>query len=141
MLIVATLAGWIRWPGPANVAACAAALVSAVLLGSAITMLMNISVFWTLSGQGINTILSASLFLLSGMILPLPLFPDWLQPVLNFLPFRGLCDVPHRLFTGHIPPAGLPGVLAHQLAWTAGLICIGRWLLRRAVRRLVVQGG
>lgn len=141
LLVIATLTGWIRWPAPQNVLACAAALTGAVLLTSAITMLMNVSLFWTLSGRGINAIATASLFLLSGMIVPLPLFPEALQPVLNFLPFRGICDVPYRLFTGHIPPGELPGVLAHQAAWIVALVLIGRWLLRRAARRVVIQGG
>jgi ABC-2 type transport system permease protein len=32
-------------------------------------------------------------------------------------------------------------VLLHQLVWTALLVALGRWLLSRGVRRLVVQGG
>jgi ABC-2 type transport system permease protein len=76
-----------------------------------------------------------------GMIVPLPFFPDGWQPVLNVLPFRGLGDVPYRMFSGHLPLAELPLLLAHQLAWTAALVLLGRWLLSRAQRRLVVQGG
>jgi ABC-type uncharacterized transport system permease subunit len=32
-------------------------------------------------------------------------------------------------------------VIAHQLVWTFVLVALGRWLLARGVRRLVVQGG
>jgi len=141
LLAIAAAAGWIRWTGPANVAACAAALLGAVLLSAALSTLVTISLFWTISGQGVNQLVVTLSFLLSGMIVPLPLFPDSFQPVLAALPFRGLCDAPYRLYTGHIPLRELPAALAHQLAWTAGLIFFGRWLLRRAVRRLVVQGG
>lgn len=141
MLIVASLAGWIRWDEPASVAACAAGLLGAVLLSSAISTLMVITMCWTISGHGVNSLIAISTFLLSGMIVPLPLFPDALQPVLNALPFRGLCDVPYRLFTGHIPVRELPYALAHQLGWVAGLVLLGRWLLGRATRRLVIQGG
>lgn len=141
MLIIATLAGWLRWPPAASLAAWAAAMVGALLLSSAITVLLTISMFWTISGQGIGRLTTAAAFLLSGMILPLPLFPDWLQPVLNVLPFRGLCDVPYRLFTGHIPASELPAMLGHQLAWTLALVALGRAVLASAVRRVVVQGG
>jgi ABC-2 type transport system permease protein len=33
------------------------------------------------------------------------------------------------------------GVLAHQPLWPVALVGLGRWLLARGVRRLVVQGG
>jgi len=141
MLVIAGLMGWIRCPRPLNAAACAAALLGAVALSSAVATLMSISMFWTISARGLNAVILSTTFLLSGMIVPLPLFPDALQPLLNALPFRGLCDVPFRLFTGHIPAGDLPGELAHQLAWAAVIVLCGRCLLGRAVRRLVVQGG
>ena len=52
-----------------------------------------------------------------------------------------MIDLPIRLFVEQIPPAQIAGVLARQLAWTAGLIILGRIVIRRATRRLVVQGG
>ncbi len=80
-------------------------------------------------------------FVLSGMIVPLPLYPDWSQPILNALPFRHIADVPFRLYLGHMPPSDLPAVLALEAAWTAGLVLLGRGLLALGCRRLVVQGG
>jgi ABC-2 type transport system permease protein len=80
-------------------------------------------------------------YLFSGMILPLPLYPDWAQSLINFLPFRGLIDVPFRVYLGHLPPAQIPALLLQQLIWAAVLITFGRWLLGRARLRLVVQGG
>ncbi len=116
-------------------------LAGAVALTSAVTVLINISMFWTLSGAGISMAASAMLFLLGGHVVPLPLWPDWLQPVLTILPLRGIADVPFRFFAGHIPLAGLLPAIAHQAAWMAALVVLGRWLLARAARRIVVQGG
>lgn len=141
MVIVASIAGWIGAPTPAGLAAFIAALAAAALLAAAFNMLMSISMFWTLAGRGISTMVGGLLFVLSGLIVPLALMPHWLQPVLNALPFRGLVDVPFRLFTGSFPPRAAPALLAHQLAWTGAMIVLGRWLMSRAVRRLVVQGG
>lgn len=141
MLIIATVAGWIRWPGPAALAAWAATMLGALMLSCALSTLMTISMFWTISGQGIARLTMGMGFLLSGMVIPLPLFPDSLQPVLTALPFRGVCDAPYRVFTGHIPLSGVPLALAHQLGWVAALVVLGRWLLARATRRLVIQGG
>jgi ABC-2 type transport system permease protein len=78
---------------------------------------------------------------LSGMIVPLPLFPDWAKPIVQALPFAGLVDFPFRVYTGHIPPQATVWVVQHQLLWTAALVILGRWLLSRGLRRVVVQGG
>ena len=121
--------------------ACAAAIGGALLLGCAITTLMNISLLWTVSGDGISQLVPVLVVVLSGMALPLPLFPAWAQPLLRVLPFAGLVDTPFRLYVGHLPVSQLPSLLAHQLAWSAALILLGRWVLARGLRRLVVQGG
>ena len=34
------------------------------------------------------------IIVLSGALVPLPLFPDWLQPALALQPFAGLVDIP-----------------------------------------------
>jgi ABC-2 type transport system permease protein len=129
---------------PASVAAGVAfalSLICAVLLSAAFTTIASVLLLWTISGRGATALMTACTMLFSGMIIPLPLFPDWAQPALNVLPFRGLVDVPFRLYLGHLSPAEAPFLLAHQLLWTAALVLLGRWLLRRARRRLVVQGG
>jgi len=115
--------------------------VAAVLLSSAIGTLMTISMLWTISGEGVNRLTTAALWILSGIVVPLPLFPEWMQPLLRFLPFRGMMDTPFRIYMGHIPPEQAVSAIAHQLAWTLGLVVFGRGLLARATRVLVVQGG
>lgn len=142
MFIVAGLFFGLRLPpSPLCGIGWALSTLAAVMLSCAITNLLNISMLWTISGQGISQVLPSLVYILSGMIIPLPLFPDWAQGILNFLPFRGLVDVPIRLYLGHIPPSELVPVLAGQLAWIVALVAAGRWLLSRGIRRLVVQGG
>lgn len=129
---------------PASWACAVAWLVAtlgALLLGSAFTVLISLSLFWTVSGEGLTRLVPALVFVLSGMMVPIPLFPDWAQAVLDFLPFRGMVDTPARLYVGHIPPGQLVAVVAHQLAWTLALVALGRAILSRGMRRLVVQGG
>lgn len=118
-----------------------AALWGALLLSAALTALLSISLLWTLAGDGINTLAVAVMMMGSGLQIPLPFFPDWLAPVLEALPFRGLFDTPARLYLGHLPPAQALPALAHQFLWALALILLGRWLLARLLRRLVVQGG
>lgn len=142
MLLIAGLFFGLDAPAsPASGAAWLLSTAAALLLSCALSTLMTLSLLWTLSGEGISRFVPSLVYVLSGMVIPLPLFPEWAQPLLNALPFRGLIDVPFRLYLGHIPPEQIAAVLAHQLGWTAALVMLGRWLLARGTRRLVIQGG
>jgi len=125
----------------ASLGAFLLALVGAVLLSSAFTVLLNVTLMWTVAGEGITQLVFSLILVLSGMVVPLPLFPDWVQPVLQALPFRGLADAPFRLYTGHLAPGDALSVVAHQLIWAVALALTGRALLAAGKRRLVVQGG
>jgi len=113
----------------------------ALMLSTAVSTLVVISMVLTLSGEGISRFVPPLIYTLSGMLVPLPLMPGWAQGALNFLPFRDLADVPFRIYIGNIPVHDLAQALAHQFIWTVTLIWLGRALLARASRRLVIQGG
>ncbi len=119
----------------------ACTLVGALALSCAMTTLINISLLWTISGEGIVMISTTLVSFFSGMIVPLPLFPEWAQTVLAWLPFAGIADLPFRVYNGDIPFADLGLVLGRQLGWTLVLVVLGRRLLARGMRHLVVQGG
>jgi ABC-2 type transport system permease protein len=115
--------------------------VGAILLSAAITNLFGIALLWTISGEGLVRMLPPVVTLLSGLVIPLSFFPDWLQPVLLFLPFAGVMDVPFRFYTGNFAPSLVFPWLLHQLGWTAALVISGRRLVSRGTRRVIVQGG
>lgn len=137
------LAGW-ALPAPASAEAgwlFAVSTVVTLLLSTAVTMILHISLMWTISGEGFNRMMPGVVPLLAGLIVPLPLFPDWLQGFLYWQPFRGLADVPFRIYSGHIPAADAVREIGMQLGWTALLLGVGMAMLARARRNLVVQGG
>jgi len=143
LLPAAGLDAWALRPPPtwSALAYFVVALVAAALLATAVTMLAHISLLWTISGQGMDRILPAFVTVFSGMVIPLPLFPEWLQPFLAWQPFRGLADVPYRIYSGNIPVAEAAAEITLTCAWVVVLVWLGRTLLARGVRRLVVQGG
>lgn len=116
-------------------------LFCAVLLASALTMIMHVMLVWTLSGEGFNRLMPGVTNILAGMVIPLPLFPDWLQPALALQPFRGLVDVPFRIYSGNITASAAVTDIAQQIVWVVLIVWFGRSLLKRALRDLVVQGG
>jgi ABC-2 type transport system permease protein len=134
---------WALPPPPSLEAAAAFALslAATVLLASAITMILHVALIWTVSGRGFNAIMTGLVIVLSGMTVPLPLFPDWLQPFLYWQPFRGLADIPFRIYSGHIAAESAVFEIALQLAWALAIVLIGRAVLDYARTRVVVQGG
>ena len=133
-----------RLAPPASLAAGAGfslALVCALALACAISVLLYIAWLWTTVAEGLVMTLSTAVSMFSGLLVPLPLLPDWAQPVLRWLPFAGLIDLPARIYSGHVATADLAAALARQLGWIAALIALGRHLLARGLRRVVVDGG
>lgn len=118
-----------------------ASVILAFLLSASITTLMMIALFWTISGEGLQRLLPHIVVLFSGMVVPLPLFPRWMQPFLDVQPFRAVMDIPCRLYTGLIPASEAVYYLAFQAAWTAAFVVLGWWLLQKAMRQFVIQGG
>lgn len=143
-LPILLLASFIGLLPPASPSAALLFLVSlslALMLAASIVTLITISLLWTISGEGISRLAPAAIYFFSGMIIPLPLLPGWLQPALSALPFRGLIDVPFRIYLAHLSPRETAVALAQQVAWIVALIVVGRLLLARGKSRLVVQGG
>jgi len=125
----------------ASTLAFAVTICAAALLTSAFTTIITATLMWTVSGDGIARIMPSLVAVGAGLVVPLPLFPAWAQPILSALPFRSMADEPFRLYLGDLPPSAALFVLAKQLVWTAVLVVIGRAIVASGRRRLVVQGG
>jgi ABC-2 type transport system permease protein len=143
---VLPLIGLPEWalPLPPSVASGALFLLSVLgmlALSTAFTMVMHISLMWTISGEGVNRVMPGVVPVFAGLIVPLPLFPDWMQGVLYWQPFRGMADVPFRIYSGHIAADAALFEVALQWVWFALIVAFGYWLLTKARRNLVVQGG
>lgn len=116
-------------------------MVLVVALAAAISTILDILTVATLSDRGVNTVIGPIVIVLSGSLVPLPLFPDWLQPMLAFQPFAGLVDTPFRIYSGHLTDAAALAALARQAVWTLIIIALGRLLMTRVMARVQVQGG
>jgi ABC-2 type transport system permease protein len=138
--------GWghLALGAPATAAGGALSVLSAIiggLVSASFAVLFSALLFWTISGDGVAGIGMATMMLLCGIVIPLPLYPEWLQPILRALPFRAMIDVPFRIYIGHIAPGRAPLEIAGQIAWFFALVLAGRVMVRTGMKRLVVQGG
>lgn len=128
-------------PGLASFALFVPSLLFGLLLLVAISMFIYISVFWTMSPVGSTLMIGVFGEFMAGLIIPVPLMPDWLQTVAYALPFRWTADFPFRVYSGQIPAAEAAWGILAQLGWLAILALAGKRLMNKAIRQVVVQGG
>jgi ABC-2 type transport system permease protein len=138
------LVGLGKWglPPPQSLAAAGFFAVSAVgmvLLSAAITLVINTVVVATMTDKG--ALAAAVVNMLSGLVLPLAFFPDWLRPWLRAQPVAGLIDIPFSIYFGGLSGWSAAGAIALQFGWVVILVVAGRLWLGRSMRRLQVQGG
>jgi ABC-2 type transport system permease protein len=117
------------------------ALVLAVLLAGAFTALLGVTCLWTEGGNGVGHFIALLGVLTSGIVLPLPVMPDGLRAVLEWLPFAGISDLPLRLYSGHVPLRDAAVPLLRSAAWSCAVMVLGWCSLRLSLRRVVAHGG
>ncbi len=111
------------------------------LLLVAISMLIYLSVFKTMSPVGSMAFIGIVGEFFSGMTIPVPLMPEWLQKVCYLMPFRWTADLPLRIYSGNICINEAIMSVGIQMVWIAALIGAGFGIMRRITRRIVIQGG
>ncbi|MFD1956891.1 ABC transporter permease [Paenibacillus thailandensis] len=117
------------------------ALGMAVAISFLLGYLISLIAFWLLNHFALNWMMGGLMTIFSGSFLPLWYFPDSLKAIAGMLPFQYLGYFPAAVYLGTIPAAEVPLVFAKGLLWIALLLVIVNRLWRKAIRRLIVQGG
>lgn len=144
IILALFLPGNLRMYGPVSVTALLLTILGVILgtcISVAISMFTVYITFKTLSEKGASGIVSTISGLLGGMIIPLPLMPQSLQNVINYLPFRFISDLPFRIYIGNVGISEGLIFLSIGLAWLIVLIILGKLLLKSALKKTVIQGG
>jgi ABC-2 type transport system permease protein len=76
-----------------------------------------------------------------GFLIPVRMFPDWLQAIVYALPFNAFIQTPSDIFVERAEGWAAVSLLAQQLGWAAALLVVAQALTLVATRRVVVQGG
>lgn len=116
-------------------------LVLALILVVAISMILYISVFYTMSATGSSLIFTIIGDFFSGLIIPIPLMPKLFQKIAYSLPFRYTADLPFRIYNGNIGTRGALIGIVIQAIWIITLIGLGRLWMKQTMKKVVIQGG
>ena len=105
------------------------------------SMLIYISSFFTVSPVGIRILAISVVEFFTGALIPIPFFPEYLQRIMYALPFASMQNTPFLIYTGYMDkPEALKAMLL-QLIWLAVLVSFGYLLMKKALKKVVVQGG
>lgn len=144
LLVAAFLPQPFRLGPPVSAAAFLYTILS-MLLGllcvSGYVMLIYIGCFYTMTSRGIRMVALAFAEMLSGQLVPLPFFPKALRQVVECTPFAMIQNLPFRIYSGNIAGTEVARSFGLQLFWVATLLLLGSLWMRRALKRIVVQGG
>ena len=116
-------------------------LILGLILVVAISMLLYISIFYTMNATGSLLIFGVFGEFLSGLIIPVPLMPEFLRKIVYALPFRYTSDLPFRIYAGNIGVTEALNGIGVQLFWIIALVLLGRLWMNKALKRIVIQGG
>lgn len=144
LLVAVLLPEPIRLATPANLTCLALFVISMVLttfLEVAFAMLIYISTFYTLSAIGMRILAISFIDLLSGMIVPLPFFPNGIRQVAEVLPFAYMQNIPLRIYSGNISGSTALVDIAMQAVWLVVIGVGGSLWMQKALKRVVLQGG
>lgn len=122
-------------------------LQSAVLLCAALVIvdLLKFSVsflaFWANRAFGPRWLLVNLLLFMTGLFIPVDLFPDWFQRILWWTPFPRLVYGTTKAYLGVLAPGEFEHMLLMQLAWVVILFCVLTFIWRRGVKSYEAYGG
>jgi ABC-2 type transport system permease protein len=126
---------------PTTWLAFVAAVALAVGVAYGWSFLLQMAAFWILDVRGPSQLGRMTAHMLAGVVVPLALFPDGVEGIVRLLPFAAMAQLPIEVFLGDRSGGGLVAVFAHQVLWLLVLTALGRLVLARATRRVVIHGG
>lgn len=111
------------------------------LLVTALVTLIYVLTFYTTDGKGVMGIYSSIAEILSGQVVPIPLFPAILKGIVSLLPFAYISDFAFRIYCGNIIGNDIWQGIIIQVFWIVIIIFVGMKLTDKILKKVVVQGG
>lgn len=129
------------WPPPHVMVAFIGSLIMGFLIGFFLEAAIGMIGFWFLEVTSLLFVVMLFSFFLSGHMFPLTMLPDWIEPVVQFLPFKYMAFFPAAIFLGKIPDEDLAMEMAIEAAWLAFFIVLCRVAYLRGMNRYSGFGG
>ncbi len=116
-------------------------LLASVVLMAALNFLIGTSAVRLKSILGLLRAKFFVLELLSGLLVPMTMFPPAVQTALSYLPFQHIAYTPLRIYLGKLNLAEVREALFVQLVWVGVLVILGGWFWKAMSRKITIHGG
>ena len=100
----------------------------------------GLAAFWTDQSLALENFYNTAFYLLTGLTVPLAMFPETVGNAISYLPWRYIFGLPTEILVGDHQGAALFHLLAIQLLWVFVLAGIVWGLWRRGLRRYTAAG-
>lgn len=117
------------------------ALWLAVTLSYALRFLIATAGFWVVETRAIFAMYMGVSTFFGGFMIPVHLFPGWLQDIAYAMPFLYVFQTPIDIITGFTPTLPPSQLLLHQIGWLTGTLALGYMVMRAGIKKVEVQGG
>jgi len=128
-------------PTPLHWLALFVSMVFALLVSFGWRFLVSLPAFWIQDATGVARFAWPLMMFLSGFLMPVAFFPDWMVRLIQLTPFPAMINAPVEIYLGLVNGPDLLGVLAVQALWVVILYGLSQLVLAAGVRQLVIQGG
>lgn len=129
------------WPDIVTLAAFAASLVMAFLLGFFLEASLGLVGFWFLEVSSLLFVYMLFNFFLSGHMFPLDMLPEPWKTLVHFTPLEYLAYFPAAVFLQKVTGWDLALRLLIELGWVLFFMVLSRVLLQRGIKRYSGFGG
>lgn len=116
-------------------------LTMAYFINWFIAVMCGMISFWAINMSALFQVKKHLIRLLSGSIIPIWFFPDWLQNILNALPFAYLYQLPLDIYIGRAQSSEIAKGMLVQFAWLAVVSILFAICEKRVIRKVMIQGG
>ena len=127
--------------GPAHLAVFLVSLAGSVLLVSSLNFIVGSCAVVMISILGVLRAKFWMQDLLSGLLVPITLFPGPLRELSGWLPFEHIGYTPLMIYLGKLTWPQIARSLALEAFWIAFLLVFGAWFWRAMSRKLSIHGG
>src|SRR5699024_815965 len=119
----------------------AVSVLLAITVAFLADMLVNLAAFWLVETRGLTIVYTAVMNLLSGFLIPILWFPDWLLAIARATPFPSMIQTPIDTLSGRLSPAEALPLVGVQIGWVLVLALAAQPFLRAGRRSVSFQGG